>query len=110
MQCKELPIINLKHERLAKYLEIKYGVNLKRFCYHLVKSNKSDFLLNYLNNPESPHIQKEILKANKIIGCNMDNVLQNLCSKIESTEYVSFIENLSSLYQNEKIMFIKPMH
>ena len=92
--------------RLTKYLERKYRINLKRFCYHLVKVGKTDFLIDFMQEGYNfPPVRKEIDKANKVFRCDISNMLQELCSKIKQDEYEAFTETLSSVYQKEKIMF-----
>ena len=92
--------------RLAKYLETKYRINIKRFCYHLVKVDNSKFLIDYVQEGYTfPPVRKEIDKANKVFRCDINNMLQELCNKIKQDEYEAFTETLASVYQKEKIMF-----
>lgn len=95
------------YEKLARVLELKYGINIKRFCNHLIKIEKPDFLIDFKQERYGfPQVQKEIDKANKIFSCDMNNILQDLCNKIKQDEYIQFTETLSRAYQSEKVMFL----
>lgn len=97
------------YQRIARILEVKHGVNIKRFCYYLNKRGKTDFISWYYLDCNSCEIRKEIERANKVLNCNMDEALQELCTKLEQDEYRQFVEALSRAYQHERIMFLQPV-
>lgn len=90
----------------AKILETNYGVNIKRFCYHLNKRGKTNFLSDYSKDKNSFEVQQEIEKANKVLKCNIEIMLEILVERIQQENYNEFIKTMACLYKKEKIMFI----